>query len=247
MKPTALNLRRDEISDLSKPDHVDRLLRQLTEFGDGASGSLNRGLTFADNFSAFVKTLEIAIPSDADQETLTLTAPWVQAAQPVRLMRHGIWRRLEGQATRSGAASGSTVFTLAGADRPIVNHEWACGSSGVAIHQVNMSAATGAVTSSFLGAAATMYFDGPEWEAVEHAGVQKPYPILIRNDLPGKRKATGMWVAGAIDITTQSEFPVSVGSVAWRMSSTAEQIEIRDIHDLDPGRKYRLTFIVVSG
>lgn len=248
MKPTSLNLRRDEISDLSKPDHVDRMLRQLTEFGDGATNVLSRGLTFTDNFSAFVKTLEIAIPNDADEETLTLTAPWIQASQPVRIMRHGLHRWFEGQATRNAAASGSTVVTLASGDRPIITHDWVCGSSGFTPHQVNINASTGVVTSSWSGAPATThYFDGPVWEAVQHAQHQKPYPILFKNDLPAKRKAVGCWVVGGWDITTQSEFAVSLGSVAWQMSSTAEQIEIHDIHDMDPGRRYRVTLIVVSG
>lgn len=249
MKPTALNLRRDEISDLSKPDHVDRLLRTLTESGDSSTSLLSRGLTFADNFSAFVKTLEIGIPNEADEETLPLTSPWASSSGvALHIMRHGVRRWLEGNADRNGAASGSTVLTLPVGDWPTYDHVWACGTAGTTTHQVTVASATGIVSSAWLGVPpTTLYFDGPTWEAVQHAGVQKPYPIQVRNDLPGKRKAVGLWIVGAWDITTQSEFPVSVGSVAWQMSATAEQIEIRDIHDLDPGRKYRITFIVVSG
>lgn len=70
------------------------------------------------------------------------------------------------------------------------------------------------------------------------------FPIKFRNELNGGRPI-GVLLLSAIDVTSGSGSPVSLGQPAWSISS--DQVQISDMSGIVSAHKYRVTFLVLGG
>jgi hypothetical protein len=247
VKVEPLNFRREDISDLSKGQDIERLFRGLNSFGSSAGQALASGLTFTDNMQAFVKEFEFTMGSEGD--TLTMAGLWTAQDTNCKVWKadNGVVQ-LEGRAARNLAVSGSTVTTLATEYWPHRALYFNCDSSTILSASVQISTA-GVVTASWAGAAPTwVSLDGVVFNAIDHRAKNNPaFPVTFTNELAGKVKPLGCWVWQAWDLSDKRNAPVTAGPVAWELSSKGDQIVVRDIANLAHERKYKVRVVVVAG
>jgi hypothetical protein len=246
VKGQSLELRREDISDLSKSEDIERLFRQLNQFGTGTSSALKKGLTFTDNLLAFTHEIDFYMGSEGT--TLSLTAPMTATDTNCLAWKADTgFVQLEGRVTRGGAATGSTVTTLAREYWPHRALYFSVPTSLVTAAEVDISAA-GVVTVQFTGAPTWFALDGIAYISVDHRPLPNPgFPITFKNELAGKAKPLGVWVWQAWDMNDRDRVPTTAGAVAWELSSKGDNIVIRDIANLPHERKYRVRLVVVAG
>jgi len=247
VKTTPLELRREDISDLSKGQDIERMFRQLNQFGTSTATALKGGLTFTDNLLAFVKEIDFTMGSEG--ETLSLTAPWT--AQDTTCV---VWKadngvvQLEGRVSRNTAASGSTICTLPLEYRPHRTLYFTGDTSRNLPCSVTVTAA-GVVSATWpLPDPTWVSLDGCVFNAIDHRAKANPgFPVTFKNELAGKATVKGVWVWQALDMNDRDRVPTTAGAVAWEMSSKGDQIIIRDIANLPHERKYRVRLVIVAG
>jgi hypothetical protein len=247
VKVQPLELRREDISDLSKGQDIERLFRSLNGFGASANQALKSGLTFTDNMQAFVKEIEFYL--DSEGEVLTLTSPWTAQDTNCKVWKaDGGVVQLEGRVTRNTGTSGSAVCTLSTIYWPHRALYFATAASTALSAEIDVSAA-GVVSASWAGTAPTwISLDGAVFNAIDHRPKSNPgMPITFTNELAGKAKPLGCWVWQAWDETDKRNAPVTAGPVAWELSSKGDQIVVRDIANLAHERKYKVRLVVVAG
>jgi hypothetical protein len=246
VKVSPLELRREDIHDLSKGEQIERLFRALNTFGSSAGSALTSGLTFSDNLAAFVKEIDFTMGSEG--ETLSMTSPWT--AQDTTCV---VWKadtgvvQLEGRAARNTAAAGSTITTLAREYWPHRTLYFVGDTSAFQPCSVTVTAA-GVVSATWPAAAPTwVSLDSVMYNAVDHRAKANPgFPVVFRNEL-STRKPLGVWVWQAWDMNDRRMVPATGGAVAWEVSSNGDQIVVRDIANLPHERKYRVRLVVVAG
>jgi hypothetical protein len=244
VKVEPLNFRREDISDLSKGQDIERLFRGLNSFGSSAGQALASGLTFTDNMQAFVKEFDVTMATDA--HTLTATAPYTGTVT-YRKDREGIVH-LSGLITLNAAATGAALCTLPTGFVPSAAQNITATPFGAwAVVTVAVSTA-GAVTLNWPAGPTAIYLDGATFPASDRRpDINSGFPVNFTNELAGKAKPVGCWVWSATDTTDKRSVPVCAGPVAWELSSKGDQIVVRDIANLSPERKYRVRVVVVAG
>jgi hypothetical protein len=244
VKVEPLNLRREDISDLSKGEDIERLFRTLNAFGSSTGQAMKSGLTFADNMQAFVKDVEVTMTTDA--HTIAATALYTGTIT-YRKDRDG-FVHLGGNITLNAAAAGAALCTLPIGFRPsatVFAPGMAQGAYVVSVVQVSSAGAT----SLYWAAGATQIsLDGVIFPASDRRpDVNSGFPVTFANEMAGKSKPVGCWVWQATDLSDQRSSPVCAGPVSWELSSKGDQIVVRDIANLPPGRKYKIRLVVVAG
>lgn len=250
MKVTPLELRREDISDLSQSQDIERLFRVLNGFGSSAGQALKSGLTFADNLQAFVHEIDF----DMGKECLNpaLTAPWaVYGGEPAIdvCKSDQALVMLEGRVAPTGAANPSAMMTLPKSCWPRRDLYFAVDISTLLSGEAKISATTGVITLSWAGAApAWVSLASVMFNALDKRPLPNPgFPVTFKNELAGKAKPQGVWVWQAWDMSDRDKTPVSAGPVSWELSSKGDQIVVRDIANLPHERKYRVKLVVVAG
>lgn len=249
MKVTPLELRREDISDLSKGQDIERLFRVLNGFGASAGQALKSGLTFADNLQAFVHEIDFYMGKEVHNPALT--APWALYAGEAPV---DAWKtdqavvQLEGRLAPTGAANPSACMTLPREFFPHRTIYFALDSNTNQGISGSISTA-GVVTIGWQGVApAWISLAGIRYMAADHRPLPNPeFPVTFKNELAGKAKPAGVWVWQAWDMNDRDKAPVTAGPVAWEMSSKGDQIVVRDIANLPHERKYRVRLVVVAG
>lgn len=246
MKVEPLNFRREDISDLSKGQDIERLFRGLNSFGASAGQALASGLTFTDNMQAFVK--EITVEPGSSAVTLASVGLWTVSSTAL-LARKGRDGRvhIEGFCNRNAAVSGSTVCVLPAGYLPRQQRSFPASADAAPCRIIvqtngNVDAIWGANVPTVAGLDGVIFTS-----ADERPGPHPGYPVTFSNELAGKSKPVGCWVWQATDLTDQRKAPVCAGPVAWELSSKGDQIVVRDIANLTPERKYRVRLVVVAG
>lgn len=247
MKVPPLELRREDISDLSKGKDIERLFRQLNQFGSSAGSALASGLTFADNLQAFIHEIDFTMASEGEE--VTLTSPWTATDSTVMIWHadNGVVQ-LEGRVNRNTGASGSTIATLHEDVWPHRTLYFVGDTSANAPCSVTITAA-GVVSAAWPTAAPTwVSLDAVTYNAADHRPPSNPgFPVSFKNELAGKAKPQGVWVWQAWDMSDRDRVPVAAGAVSWTLSSKGDQIVVRDIANLPHERKYRVKLVVVAG
>jgi hypothetical protein len=249
VKVSPLELRREDISDLSKGQDIERLFRSLNTFGASANQALKSGLTFTDNLQAFVKEIDFTMGKEGISPSLT--APWALYAGEAAV---DAWKsdaaivQLEGRLAPTGAANPSACMTLPKEFWPHRQLYYSVDSAALLSATANVSTA-GVVTIGWAGAApAWVSLAGIIYMAADHRALPNPgFPVTFTNELAGKAKPLGCWVWQAWDMTDQRNVPVTAGAVAWELSSKGDQIVVRDIANLPHERKYKVRLVVVAG
>lgn len=246
MKVQPLELRREDISDLSKGQDIERLFRVLNGFGASATQAFKGGLTFADNLQAFAKEIDFTMGSEG--MTLSLASPFTATDTNCLAWKadSGIVQ-LEGRVNRNAAASGATVTTLPREFWPHRTLYFSVPTSAISAAEIDIGA-TGVVAVQFTGAPTWFALDGVMYNAADHRPYPNPgFPITFKNELAGKAKPLGVWVWQAFDMTDREMVPTTAGAVSWTLSSKGDQIVIRDIASLPHERKYRVRLVIVAG
>lgn len=249
MKVQPLELRKEDISDLSKVQDIERLFRVLNTFGASAGQALKSGLTFTDNLQAFVHEVDFFMGKES--HTPTLTAPWALYAGEAPV---DAWKtdqatvQLEGRLAPTGAANPSACMTLPPAYYPHRTIYFSLDSNTNQGISGSVSAA-GVVTIGWQGAApAWVSLAGIRYMSADHRPLNNPeFPLTFKNELAGKAKPLGVWVWQAWDMNDRDRAPTTAGAVSWELSSKGDQIVIRDIANLPHERKYRVRLVVVAG
>jgi hypothetical protein len=246
VKVEPLNFRREDISDLSKGQDIERLFRGLNTFGSSAGQALASGLTFTDNMQAFVKEFDVTMGSSS----VTLTAQGLWSVSSTGLFaRKGADGRvqIEGFCNRNAAASASTVCVLPAGYLPRQQRSFVASSDAQPVRIIvqtsgNVDAVWGAGVPTVVGLDGVIFTPSDE-----RSGPRPGFPVQFTNELAGKAKPAGCWVWSATDTTDKRSAPVCAGPVAWELSSKGDQIVVRDIANLAPERKYRVRVVVVAG
>jgi hypothetical protein len=244
MKVEPLNLRREDISDLSKGQDIDRLLRGLNAFGAASGQAFKSSLTFADNLMAFVKEIEFTTETDVLSMTVT---PVMTGTFSYRKDRLG-YVHLSGTVTLNAAVTGAGLCTFGAAYQPEVAQSLNVCSAGALVNAYMTIAASGVSTLNWAGAPATLMLDGVVYVALDRRPVPNTcFPQSFTNELAGRAKPTACWVWQAWDLSDKRMVPICAGPVAWELSSKGDQIVVRDVANLAPNRKYRIRLVVVAG
>lgn len=249
MKTQPLDLRREDIADLSKGQDIERLFRQLNTFGTSTGNALKKGLTFSDNLSAFFRDVDFYMGKES--HTPALTAPWALFAGEAAVEA---WKndqatiQLFGRIAPTGAVNPSACLTLPKEFYPHRPLYFSADSAALVSATASVSMA-GVVTIGWAGAApAWISLAGVMYMGADRRPMPNPsFPLTFTNELAGKAKPTGVWVWQAWDMNDRRMVPATAGAVAWELSSKGDQIVIRDIANLPHERKYRVRLVVVAG
>jgi hypothetical protein len=197
VKVQPLELRREDISDLSKGQDIERLFRSLNGFGASANQALKSGLTFTDNMQAFVKEIEFYL--DSEGEVLTLTSPWTAQDTNCKVWKaDGGVVQLEGRVTRNTGTSGSAVCTLSTIYWPHRALYFATAASTALSAEIDVSAA-GVVSASWAGTA-------PTWISLDGATVNGR--IIVFCAPKGGTGRTTMAINTAVSLRKATRMPV---------------------------------------
>jgi hypothetical protein len=237
-----LNFRREDIPDLSTGETTDKLLRGLNGFGAEADKLLNGGLTFKANMKSFAK--EIAFTAQDDWAAITPSSPWTAGTPAPYIRKRGKTVELRGALAINAAVSGSTAYVLATDYVPApATHFQAVGGFGAYGVHLYQTGTSGVVY--FNSGVTGVSLDGVSWDAADATGgVNGVFPLSIRNEIPGTPTPSHVWVTRSMDVTDSREVPVALGGVAWTVSK--DQIVIRDIANVLPGRRYKVTILVAA-
>lgn len=255
--PKSLRLTREELPD--SPDWVDRLLLSQVPFQDQTSQALNRALTFGQNIQSQLATVDVVGPSPAWTSVATLNTitqdpifqnGWVNYADssyfgagftidPVGVVR-----------MRGVIASGTintTAFTLPAGYRP--ERKCGFGSYSNGAFGAAQVLSTGAVNPT-VGNNTYFFIDGITFQAaIPCAAPPRPtgpgWPIPIKLTIP-----TVSWVhvASCVDLSAPFGAATTFGTGAvpeWGLGDGVAQI--RHVPGLSPGRRYRLTLLLLAG
>lgn len=246
MKVQPLELRREDISDLSKGQDIERLFRVLNTFGTSAGQALKGGLTFAENLQAFVKEIDLTMGSEG--VTLTLASPFTATdTNCLAWKSDNGFVQFEGRVNRVTGTSGATVTTLPREFWPHRNLYFSVPTSSISAAEIDVST-SGVVSVQFTGAPTWFALDGVTYNAIDHRALSNPgFPVTFRNELAGKAQVKGVWVWQAWDMNDRRMVPATAGAVAWELSSKGDLIVVRDIANLPHERKYRVRLVVVAG
>ena len=244
MRVEPLNLRREDISDLSKGSDIERLFRSLNAFGQSAGQAMKSGLTFTDNMQAFVKEIDFTLASD--EHSLTATALYTGTVT-YRKDRLG-FVHLGGNIALNAAVTGAVLCTLPSGFQPAVTVIIPTAAQAAIVGSYLSCTSAGAVTLNWPAGPTVISLDGASFPSADRRPEPNPkFPVTFTNELAGKAKPIGCWVWQTIDMTDQRSTPVCAGPVAWELSSKGDLIVVRDIANLPPERKYKVRLVVVAG
>jgi hypothetical protein len=244
VKVEPLNLRREDISDLSKGQDIERLFRTLNAFGSSTGQAMKSGLTFADNMQAFVKEIKVTMTTDA--HTIAATAPYTGTIT-YRKDRDG-FVHLGGNITLNAAATGAALGSLPTGFQPKTAIIAPAMAQPAFVATSFTCSTAGAMAMNWPAGPTLISLDGISFDSSDRRpDVNSGFPVTFTNELAGKSKPVGCWVWQATDLSDQRASPVCAGPVAWELSSKGDQIVVRDIANLPPGREYKIRLVVVAG
>lgn len=254
--PVSQRLTREDLP--GSPDWVDTLLMSLNPFEAATTLALTRGLTFADNVSAQVMTVDVVAPSPVWTEVADQGKPapsflnsWVNydaaafntAAFRVDASGHVLLRGL----VKSGTI-GTSVFVLPEGYRPAVDVGFATDSSSA--FGAGRVTKAGAVQAN-VGNNAWFFLDGISFDAAPRCAAPvrwtgSGWPIPLKVSLPG---VSWVLTTRAIDLDAPSgtKTTLAAGAVPeWTMGSDGRLL-VQAVPGLTPGRNYRLSFLLLAG
>lgn len=246
MKVPPLNLRREDVPDLSTGERTEKLLHALNAFGAAAEPLLNGGLTLKDNVRAFAKEITFTggVHTIGASNEPAFENSWVAFGGATAVPS---FTRSAGRVHIHGSVKDGTIdsaaFTLPAGYRPSATVGFAV-SCGVAPAFATISAAGAVTIGGAAGVpAAGVSLDGVHFDAADPTiGTDAPFPIRIKNEIGAP--PSHVWVTRAVDVTDSRSSPVALGALAWSVSG--DQIVIHDVGNLLAGRKIKATILVVA-
>ncbi len=254
--PSPTRLTREDLP--GAPEWVERLLLAVNPFMEATADGLTNALTFGDNHAAQVTTIDVAGPSR------TWTAPtflnsWVNFGSGYTEAAYSI--DATGTVYIRGLVKSGTVpadvFVLPVGYRPATNIVLSCASGGNAFGTLRIGASAsaaftpGAVNAASAGTNAYLSLENISFQAVGTcAAPVRPtgpgWPAPIKTTLP-----VVSWVQLVrcldLDATTNAITTTAAGAVPeWRMGGNG-QVQILHVPGLSPGRRYRMTFLLLAG
>ncbi len=222
-----------------------RLFEGLNSFQTDVAGALNRRLTLTENTACLItKPVTATAP---DWTAPTLLNSWVNYDTSL-YNSAGYWCDDRGfvylrGVVKDGTGIPTTVFTLPAGYRPTREYIFATTSNG-AYGRLHVTAA-GAVSASF-GNVASFVLDGacfavsgapPAWSG---AG----WPLTLQADFAQPVRA--VLLVSAVDTSGTQVTSVGAAGVDWSKAAN-NQVYVRRVAGLTPGRRYELTFLLVGG
>lgn len=242
------------------PDR-ERLVRALNPFLQATSSALQAGLTFGENFAAFVKAVEVTCPED--WRTPTMGAGWsgtfAAATDPQPM---SFRKRPDGKVEVRGRAdypsgtptSGAALATLGSVYAPAHRETfdvYATDGTTYTPASLQVSPGTGAITwIASAGGYRGLSFSGDVWwMAADRTPLawDTPVDFSLPATFPGKPGAVLLLRAEELG----SGAPIAAVSVdGWRLQTNTgadgkQIVRLPRVNGLTPGLKYRLTLLVL--
>lgn len=252
--PKAVSLSREDFP--GQADWIDKLLRPLNAFTASVAVALDRRLTSTANMSVSLKAVTVTAPdwvavaSSGSTEPYfknswtNYSASWDSAACWVD--DEG-WTCLRGL-IKDGSAINTEAFALPSDARPSKNKVVVGVSQDGYGRYLDVNATTGAVK-PVTGNTTFWSLDGIRFD---RAKPPPPFsgagwPIVLAHGLPGSISEVRLVEAKDLDSNTAAANTVAYAGhgVSWR-STAKTSVAIDRVSGLTPGRKYTLTFLVLS-
>lgn len=245
MKPTPLDLRREDYPDLTGP-RLEKLLRALQSSVGSLVQAGSGKLTFKDNVQAAIR--EVTFTAKDPWIALSLTNGWTASTGPSGAPQYRVvGDEVQFRGLALAGTLSSPLATMPAGLRPGVRcTDIAEGATDSARSSVRVDVETDGdvVTTSAPASLAWVSLSGLRYAAAAPAPSPNPvFPVRVQNDL--KTRPAGVWIWDATDITGGKSVPVSLGPVAWSVSE--EFLVIEDIGAVVPDRKYRVKIVAVAG
>jgi hypothetical protein len=235
--------------ELPEAPWISKLLDPLNRFLLIVRAALANGLTFADNFNAEIRTIDV---TTRDEWTaLTLGAKYANWTNPdfyqgasYRWTDSGV--ELRGLVSpQSGATTTDPVTTLPAALRPPKSRAFHVASATA--NTLVLVGANGNVLVSE-GAApvagAWISLDGIRFEAAGPRAANGAFPLRWKSKVRGK--VTGIDILRAVEVVDRVEKPVlSALGIDW--AQDGENTIIAGVAGLTGGKTYRLTVVAFGG
>lgn len=235
----------------SQAPWIERLLRPLNNFAQSTVNAVNGNLVVGQNVLAKYKTVRAKVPS-IPWVTLTPQNGWTQVSgSPV-----GYYVDTDGAVNFRGAISagtktdGTTIFTLPNAQLyPEVNTYFNIPHDDKNSAQGLLSSSDGTMKIyNVTGAAATLYFSSifyfPASPPAPLAYIGADWPIKLAAEFSGT--IAGVLLTQAVDINTDETLSVGTAGIDW-FSSARNEVTVKRVNGLTPGKTYDLTFLVLGG
>lgn len=250
--PALANITMEVFEDLDDKDYdnFDTLVSTLNPFLTATTNALTQRLTFSQNFDAKYKTVTVTVPDEV-WTTATLDNGWSAFSSSVvpayRITESGRVY-LRGWAAGGTTTPGTAMFNLPTGFRPTqaqlfsVAVSDAFGRIDIPTNgNVQFTVGVGSTYVSFDGvtfdsvasgpASAPAAYDGPDW------------PISLLPEVQGD--VVDVRLVQATDLAGQSNLSLGGFGCDWAMNDQGNVI-VKRIGGLSPGRKYRLTFLILG-
>jgi hypothetical protein len=148
--------------------------------------------------------------------------------------------------TAGVSVGGEAVATVPPGCYPTLQPAWVCWGPATGMYfpvgtPNTLAIATAGVTDVYLDAIAYQAAS-PVAPAIPHTGVD--WPLRLKLNLWGQPKL--VLLIDAVEVADASS-PLIRGPVAWALSADGQSVEIQCPWDLQPGRVYELTFLILGG
>lgn len=227
--------------DFTEAPWIEKLLRPLNSFLTQVRAGLQNGLTLSENLNAEVKTLDVTAKDD--WVAISLTSPYTAGSPAPAYRKVGRRVSFRGVLTLNTAVSGNAWASLPASVRPDISVAYAVpGGAAGEFLRVAVNTA-GSATLAWSGAPATCSLDGISYDAVDDDGINPAFPISFKTKVRGR--AAGLIVLRVVELSGRDEIVVgSAVTVGW--SQDAASVQLKGLTGLVPGKKYRVTMLVVG-
>lgn len=252
--PKAISLSREDFP--AQAEWIDKLLRPLNAFTSSVSAALDRRLTATANMSAALKAVTVAVPDWTPVASSGSTDPyfknswtnysasWDSAACWVD--DEG-WTCLRGL-VKDGSAINTQAFALPTDARPS-KHKVLVGVSQDGYGRyLDVNASSGAVT-PVTGNTTFWSLDGIRFDRAKPppAFAGSGWPLVLAHGLSGTVSEVRLVEARDLTANTAAANTVAYAGhgVSWR-NTAKTSVAVDRVSGLTPGRRYALTFLVLS-
>ena len=255
LRPKQIGLSLEDFENFpeEQQETFEKVVTILNPWLGDVTGALSGRLTIGDNVSASYKTIRCTIPGNEYIPITNLQNGWVAYGSPYnapgyRITMDGLVY-LTGVIKDGTTGTGTLLFTLPEGYRPSATKVFVLAKAGGAGNWEVEIAANGEVTVGPRNADATwssldnVTFTAKGKVAAIPAFSGTDWPLVFNPDIPTKPSA--VFVAKAVDTEGNEATSFGLGGLHWELT-TNNQIKVKQIHGLSPGRTYEVTFLTLG-